>query len=166
MLHGIRVVKEAVVIVEKLEKIRKIMKAIYRVRMKWYYALLCGFSQILDGLSLIITLGHWSTDLSLKVALLGARKSLCVVTPVEEAPTKKPIEYVDRYNRFHIDGDGDPLDDYGTGLGGQSMQEKRFCKGCHADVTGSMYCHCGDFQLLKEETLTEEELNKLENGNG
>lgn len=139
------------------------MKAINRVRMKWYYAILCGFSQILDGLSLIITLGHWSTNLSLTVAFLGARKSWCTVTPVE-APLKPPIDFIDRYNRFHMDGDGDPLDDYGTGLGGDSMQEKRFCKGCHADVTGTMYCHCGDFTLFKEETLTEEELNELENG--
>jgi hypothetical protein len=86
---------------------------------------------------------------------------------------------------YHIDGDGDPLDDFGTGLGGfpqapiESLtkavnaeviknisKERRFCKGCHADVTKSMYCQCGDFDLLKEETLSEEELNKLEDGVG
>ena len=67
---------------------------------------------------------------------------------------------------FHMDGDGDPLDDFGTCKGGESMEqrEKRFCKGCHADVTKTMYCVCGDFNLLKEETLSESELNKLENG--
>ena len=44
-------------------------------------------------------------------------------------------------------------------------KERRFCKGCHAEVTDTMHCNCGDFDLLKSETLSEEELNKLENGN-
>lgn len=68
---------------------------------------------------------------------------------------------------YHIDGDGDPLDDFGTGLGGQPLEskEKRFCKGCHADVTENMYCHCGDFYLSMEETLSEAELKKSEDGN-
>ena len=139
------------------------MKAISKVKMIWYYAILCGLSQILDGFSIIITLGYWSTNLSLRVAILGARKSWCVITPIEEPSTKKPIDYIDKFNRFHIDGDGDSLDDYGTGLGGKPLREKRFCKGCHANVTKSMYCDCGDFDLLKEETLNEDELNELEN---
>ena len=76
----------------------------------------------------------------------------------------KPIDYVGKVNRYHIDGDGDSLDDFGTGLGGQPLksEEKRFCKGCHADVTKTMYCFCGDFALLKSETLSEEELNKMD----
>jgi hypothetical protein len=72
---------------------------------------------------------------------------------------KSPIDSVPKYDRFQTDGDGGEFDDFGTGL-----SEKRFCKGCHADVTGTMYCHCGDFALLKSETLSEDELNKLENG--
>lgn len=79
---------------------------------------------------------------------------------------RPPIDYVPKHDRFQMDGNGDALDDYGTGLGGQPLKEneKRYCKGCHADVTGTMYCHCGDFALLKEETLSESELNALENG--
>lgn len=38
------------------------------------------------------------------------------------------------------------------------MKGKRFCKGCHADVTESMYCHCGDKHLGYDDTLTEKEL--------
>jgi len=41
--------------------------------------------------------------------------------------------------------------------------EKRFCKGCHADVTKDMFCFCGEFPLTKEATLSEEELRKYEN---
>lgn len=65
---------------------------------------------------------------------------------------------------YHSDGDGDATDDFGTGIGGQPMkpEERRYCKGCHADVTKSMYCHCGDFNLLKSETLSEEEIKKFQ----
>jgi hypothetical protein len=38
---------------------------------------------------------------------------------------------------------------------------RRFCKGCQADVTSSMYCYCGEFHLLESETLSEAELQKL-----
>ena len=67
---------------------------------------------------------------------------------------------------YHSDGDGGATDDFGSGIGGQPLkpEERRYCKGCHADVTKSMYCSCGDFGLLKSETLSEEELNKHENG--
>ena len=139
---------------------------IYVVRIKWYYALLCGFSSILDGIVMIVTLGHLGTDLQLRVSLLGARKSWCVVTPVESPvipPVIPPIDYIGKTDRYHIDGDGDPLDDFGTGLGGMPMQkEKRYCKGCHADVTNTMYCGCGDFALLKSETLSEEEYKNFQ----
>ena len=125
------------------------MKMITKVKIKWYYAILCGFCSILDGLSMILTLGHWGTDLTLRASILGARKSWCVVIPPVIPPVKPPIDYVDKFNRFQMDGDGDPLDDFGTGLGGQPMQkEKRFCKGCLAEVTNTMYCTCGDFDLL------------------
>jgi hypothetical protein len=40
------------------------------------------------------------------------------------------------------------------------MQKKRFCKGCQADVTDTMFCYCGEFPLSKEETLSESELLK------
>ena len=38
------------------------------------------------------------------------------------------------------------------------MKEKRYCKGCYADVTKEMYCHCGDFGLTKDMTYSEQEL--------
>ena len=59
-------------------------KPIYKVKIKWYYAILCGFSGIIDGLTMILTLGHWSTDLQLRMAIVGAKKSWCSVTPIEE----------------------------------------------------------------------------------
>ena len=109
-------------------------KPIYKVKIKWHYAILCGLCSILDGLSMILTLGHWSTNLTLRASILGARKSWCSITPIEEPkdrfsrfagtslfPDKKPIDYVGKVDRFHIDGDGDPLDDFGTGLGGQPI---------------------------------------------
>lgn len=151
-------------------------KPIYKVKIKWYYAILCGFCAILDGLTMILTLGHWSTDLQLRIALVGARKSWCVVTPIEDDPEnfaalrgtalfpdRKPIDYIGKVDRFHVDGDGGMYDDFGTGLGGQpAKKEKRFCKGCWADVTETMYCTCGDFQLLRSETFSEKELEEME----
>ena len=41
------------------------------------------------------------------------------------------------------------------------MDKKRYCKGCHADVTRTMYCYCGGFALTKDDTYTEEELDNL-----
>lgn len=29
---------------------------------------------------------------------------------------KKPIDYIEKYDRFQVDGDGGALDDFGTGL--------------------------------------------------
>lgn len=36
--------------------------------------------------------------------------------------------------------------------------ERRFCRGCHAEVTNTMYCSCGDFELKKECTLSYNEM--------
>ena len=55
------------------------MKTISRVKIKWFYAILLGFCNILDGLSMILTLGHWSTNLSLKMALIGAVNAWCTL---------------------------------------------------------------------------------------
>lgn len=38
------------------------------------------------------------------------------------------------------------------------IEENRYCKGCHANVTKTMYCHCGDNYLSKESTYSESEL--------
>lgn len=40
--------------------------------------------------------------------------------------------------------------------------EKRYCKGCHADVTEHMMCICGEFPLSKEATYSQEELDSLD----
>lgn len=81
----------------------------------------------------------------------GTRKtSTMIVQHYIKNPDEKPEEEPDP-TYAHMDGEDTPA-------------EKRFCKGCHADVSGSMYCHCGDFGLLKSETLSETELNNLENG--
>lgn len=36
-----------------------------------------------------------------------------------------------------------------------SVDNKRYCKGCHADVTETMFCHCGEFPLNNESTVTD-----------
>ena len=99
---------------------------IYKVQIKWYYAILCGFCSILDGIVMLLSFGNLCSDLQLRAAILGAKKSWCNVTPKEEqryqeASIKVPkasIDYVDNFDRFQIDGDGDIFDDYGTGLSG------------------------------------------------
>jgi len=128
MHHGILVVKEARVIAEKLEKIRKIMTT--------------------DN-SKLVSFMNWFK----KTYPHGTRKTSSMIVHhyiknPDDAPENEPDP-----SYAHLDDD-------------IILPEKRFCKGCHADVTGSMYCHCGDFGLLKSETLSEEELNKAENGNG
>jgi hypothetical protein len=113
------------------------MKIIYKVKIKWYYAILSGLCSIIDGLSMILTLGHYSTDLTLRMSIICARKSWYVVIPNPEPknrfsrfagtslfPDKQPIDYAGKVDRFCMDGDGDSLDDFGTGLGGQPLQNK------------------------------------------
>lgn len=46
----------------------------------------------------------------------------------------------------------------------ETDKHHRYCKGCYADVTESMYCHCGDFNLLESETYSQEEMNAIEDG--
>jgi hypothetical protein len=42
-----------------------------------------------------------------------------------------------------------------------SKKEKRYCKGCLADVTESMFCHCGEFNLTKGCTYTDDDLKEI-----
>lgn len=35
-----------------------------------------------------------------------------------------------------------------------SVDNRRYCKGCHADVTDTMFCYCGEFPLNEESTTT------------
>lgn len=39
-----------------------------------------------------------------------------------------------------------------------AQKPKRFCKGCHAEVTNTMFCYCGEFPLTEDGTLTENDL--------
>jgi len=51
---------------------------------------------------------------------------------------------------------------------GLTPEPKRFCKGCLADVTHSMFCSCGEFPLLESETYSEADLvdrDKMQIGN-
>ena len=85
--------------------------------------------------------------------------STVVVQKYLNSPHEEEEENPMRY--FHIDGEGDVNDDFGSGFNGHpDMKGHRYCKGCYADVTKSMYCHCGDFGLKLSETLSEAELLK------
>jgi len=39
--------------------------------------------------------------------------------------------------------------------------DRRYCKGCYADVTKDMICFCGEFPLTKEATLSQKELDEM-----
>jgi hypothetical protein len=43
-------------------------------------------------------------------------KSEKKVTIGLKTPEKKPIDYIEKYDRFQVDGDGGAFDDFGTGL--------------------------------------------------
>lgn len=53
--------------VENMEKKRKF---------KWYYCVVLGFATIIDGLTMTLTLGYFTTNLSLKYALYGASRKI------------------------------------------------------------------------------------------
>lgn len=40
-------------------------------------------------------------------------------------------------------------------------KEKRYCKGCLCDVTETMYCYCGEQELTKESTYTDDDLKAM-----
>jgi len=40
--------------------------------------------------------------------------------------------------------------------------DNRYCKGCYANVTTTMFCHCGEFSLMMEETLSQQEVMEKE----
>jgi len=40
--------------------------------------------------------------------------------------------------------------------------EKRYCKGCYLDVTKTMVCACGEFNLTKESTIPESEMKDMD----
>ena len=39
--------------------------------------------------------------------------------------------------------------------------DRRYCKGCYADVTKDMMCYCGEFALTKDMTLSQKELDEM-----
>lgn len=44
----------------------------------------------------------------------------------------------------------------------QPAKEKRYCKGCWADVTETMFCYCGEFALTKDSTYSEAEMKEMD----
>lgn len=42
-----------------------------------------------------------------------------------------------------------------------AKKKKRYCKGCFADVTGKMFCSCGEFTLAECDTLSEKEMKNM-----
>jgi len=40
-------------------------------------------------------------------------------------------------------------------------KDKRYCKGCYADVTKTMFCYCGEFPLSMKSTVGEDEYNAI-----
>ena len=40
--------------------------------------------------------------------------------------------------------------------------DRRYCKGCYADVTEDMMCYCGEFALTKDATLSQEEMDAMD----
>jgi len=44
----------------------------------------------------------------------------------------------------------------------ENKTNKRYCKGCFADVTEDMMCYCGEFPLTKDATYSQDEVDELE----
>ena len=47
-----------------------------RIKFKWWYCIIVGFATIIDGLTMILTLGSFATSLALKFSLWGANKKI------------------------------------------------------------------------------------------
>lgn len=45
-------------------------------KFKWWYCIVIGLCNIVDGITMIFTLGYFATGLSLKYALYGACKNI------------------------------------------------------------------------------------------
>jgi hypothetical protein len=41
-------------------------------------------------------------------------------------------------------------------------KEKRYCKGCYADVTETMYCYCTERPLNIESTYSDDDMKKMD----
>jgi hypothetical protein len=46
------------------------------VKFKWWYCLILGLANIIDGLTMMLTLGWFATGLALKFSLFGASKKI------------------------------------------------------------------------------------------
>ncbi len=47
-----------------------------KTKFKWYYCVVLGLANIIDGLTMTLTLGYFTTNLSLKYALWGASRKI------------------------------------------------------------------------------------------
>jgi hypothetical protein len=47
-----------------------------KTKFKWYYCIVLGLANIIDGLTMILSLGYFSTSLSLKYSLWGASRKI------------------------------------------------------------------------------------------
>lgn len=47
-----------------------------QIKFKWWYCIIYGLASIIDGLTIIFTLGYFTTSLALKVTLYGATKKI------------------------------------------------------------------------------------------
>lgn len=45
-------------------------------KFKWWYCILVGMASIIDGLTMIFTLGWFTTNLQMKVCLYGVTKDI------------------------------------------------------------------------------------------
>ena len=49
---------------------------IRNIKFKWWYCLIMGIVTIIDGLTMLFTLGWFTTSLALKFSLYGAAKNI------------------------------------------------------------------------------------------
>ena len=52
------------------------MGLIRKVKFKWWYCIIFGLAAIIDGLTMVLTLGYFATGFSLKIAFYGASKRI------------------------------------------------------------------------------------------
>ncbi len=45
-------------------------------KFKWWYCIIMGIVTIIDGLTMVVTLGYFPTKLQMKCALYGASKNI------------------------------------------------------------------------------------------
>ncbi len=49
-----------------------------KVKFKWWYCVIFGLATIIDGITMVFTLGWLPTSLAMKTALYGAQKDIYI----------------------------------------------------------------------------------------